>query len=150
MSRSASAAPRSPATVVKRANISVFLPTFVKISARVYLLMSLVTVKVPKAPDPLACMRRSGFTSRTKLPSFSCSHTSCDSSGPRGPAVRLSWLLGTGAPNWVVRWVGLGLSDGLLMALAPDVVANAQASPIAWKGEKIGRAAGRERGCEYG
>src|SRR3546814_3751410 len=135
MSRSASAAPRSPATVVKRANISVFLPTFEKIAARVYLLMSLVTVKVPKAPEPLACMRRSGITSRTKLPSFSCSHTSCDSSGPRGPAVRLSWLLGTGAPNWVVRWVGLGLSDGLLMALAPDVVANAQASQIAWKGE---------------
>src|SRR3546814_9503928 len=40
-----------------------------------------------------------------------------------------------GAPNWVVRWVGLGLSGGLLMALAPDVVANAQASPVAWKGE---------------
>src|SRR3546814_5470898 len=97
--------------------------------------MSWVTVKVPKAPEPLACMRRSGITWRTKLPSVSCSHTSCDSSGPRGPAGRLSWLLGTGAPNWVVRWVGLGLSDGLLMALAPDVVANAQASPIAWKGE---------------
>src|SRR3546814_17188518 len=135
MSRSASAAPRSPATVVKRANISVFLPTFEKIAARVYLLMSLVTVKVPKAPEPLACMRRSGITSRTKLASFSLSHTSCDSSGPRGPAVRLSWLLGTGEPNWVGRWVGVGLSEGLLMALAPYVVANGPASPVAWKGE---------------
>jgi hypothetical protein len=36
MSRSASAAPRSPATVVKRANISVFLPTLLKMAARVY------------------------------------------------------------------------------------------------------------------
>src|SRR3546814_2827198 len=135
MSRSASAAPRSPATVVKRANISVFLPTFEKIAARVYFVMSWVTVKVPKAPEPLACMRRSGMTSRTKLASFSLSHTSCDSSGPCGPAVRLFWLSGTGAPNWVVRWVGLGLSDGLLMALAPDVVANAQPCPVAWKGE---------------
>src|SRR3546814_17019607 len=86
MSRSASAAPRSPATVVKRANISVFLPTFEKIAARVYLLMSLVTVKVPTAPEPLACMRRSGLTSRTQLASFSLSHASCDSYGPRGPA----------------------------------------------------------------
>ena len=65
--------------------------------------MSWVTVKVPKAPEPLACMRRSGITSRTKLPSFSCSQTSCASSGPRGPAVRLFWLSGTGAPKSVVR-----------------------------------------------
>ena len=105
MSRSASAAPRSPATVVKRANISVFLPTSLKILARVYFVMSFVTVKVPKAPEPLACMRRSGTTSRTKPASFSCSHTSCASSGPRGPAVRLSRLVGTGAPKSVVRWV---------------------------------------------
>src|SRR5690606_42088677 len=54
-----SAAPRSPATVVKRANISVCLPTLEKIAARVYFVMSWVTVKVPKAPEPLACMRRS-------------------------------------------------------------------------------------------
>ncbi len=47
MSRSASAAPRSPATVVKRANSSVFLPTWEKIFARVYRVMSFVTVKVP-------------------------------------------------------------------------------------------------------
>src|SRR3546814_13166762 len=119
MSRSASAAPRSPATVVKRANISVFLPTFEKIAARVYLLMSLVTEKVPKAPEHLACMRRSGITSRTTLPSFSCSHTSCDSSWQRGPEVRLYWLLGSGEPNRVGRWVGWGLGAVLLLALAP-------------------------------
>jgi hypothetical protein len=47
MSRSASAAPRSPATVEKRANRSVFLPTWEKIFALVYLVMSWVTVKVP-------------------------------------------------------------------------------------------------------
>ena len=52
MSRSASAAPRSPATVEKRANISVFA-NFRKIFARVYSVMSLVTVKVPNAPEPL-------------------------------------------------------------------------------------------------
>ena len=105
MSRSASAAPRSPATVVKRANISVFLPTSLKILARVYRVMSWVTVKAPKAPEPLACMRRSGTISRTKLASFSFSHTSCASSGPRGPAVMLSRLVTTGAPKSVVRWV---------------------------------------------
>jgi len=39
--------------VVKRANISVFLPTSEKILARVYRVMSFVTVKVPKAPETL-------------------------------------------------------------------------------------------------
>src|SRR5690606_4661557 len=42
--------------------------------------------------------------------------------GPRGPAVRLFWLSGTGAPNWVVRCVAghfASLSVGLLMALTP-------------------------------
>ena len=132
MSRSASAAPRSPATVVKRANISVFLPTFEKIAARVYFVMSWVTVKVPNAPEPLACMRRSGMTSRTKLASFSLSHTSCDSSGPRGPAVRLFWLSGTGAPNWVVRWVtGHFWSDGLLMVGTPSAVGADRTESIA-------------------
>ena len=106
MSRSASAAPRSPATVLKRANISVFLPTSLKILARVYLVMSLVTVNVPKAPEPFACMRRSGITSRTKLPSFSFNQTSWASSGPRGPAVKLFWLSATGAPLFMVNFVG--------------------------------------------
>ncbi len=47
MSRSASAAPRSPATVEKRTKHSVCLPTEAKIEARVYCVMSCVTVKVP-------------------------------------------------------------------------------------------------------
>src|SRR6185295_9970555 len=66
MSRSASAAPRSPATVENRANISQLLPTWLKIAAFVYREMSWVTRNVPKAPEPLACMRRSGMTSRAK------------------------------------------------------------------------------------
>src|SRR5204863_511334 len=70
--------------------------------ARVYLLMSWVTVKVPNAPEPLACMRRSGMISRLRLASFSSSHTSSISSGPRGPAVLLFWLSTTGAPKAVV------------------------------------------------
>ncbi|SCU55190.1 Uncharacterised protein [Staphylococcus aureus] len=63
MSRSASAAPRSPATVEKRANISVCLPISENILAFVYFVISLVTVNVPNAPEPLACIRRSGITS---------------------------------------------------------------------------------------
>src|SRR5437660_5623094 len=73
MSRSASAAPRSPATVEKRANIGVCLPIALKIFALVKRVMSCVTVKVPWAPQPLACMRRSGITSRSKCASFSIS-----------------------------------------------------------------------------
>ena len=90
-------------TVVKRANISVCLPTFEKILARVYRVMSLVTVNVPKAPEPLACMRRSGITSRSKWASFSRNQTSCSSIGPRGPAVitLVSWA--TGQPATVVK-----------------------------------------------
>ena len=42
------------------------LPTSEKIFAFVYFVISLVTVKLPNAPDPLACMRRSGITSRSK------------------------------------------------------------------------------------
>ena len=41
----------------------------------VYRVMSWVTVKVPKAPEPLACMRRSGMTSRSKWASFSRNQT---------------------------------------------------------------------------
>src|SRR3546814_16835488 len=108
MSRSASAAPRSPATVVKRANISVFFPTFEKIAARVYLLMSLVTVKVPKPPEPFACMRRTGITLRTKLPSLSCTHTYCNRRGPRVLPARLSGLLGPGGHHGEVGSAGLG------------------------------------------
>src|SRR3990172_5375903 len=66
--------------------------------------MSWVTVKVPYAAEPLACMRRSGITSRSKWASFSRNHTSCSSSGPRGPAVITFWLSGTGAPAAVVSF----------------------------------------------
>src|SRR5690554_7098538 len=83
MSRSASAAPRSPATVEKRANRGVRLPIRENSAALVYRVMSWVTTNSPKAPEPLACMRRSGITSRSKWASFSRNHTSCSSIGPR-------------------------------------------------------------------
>jgi hypothetical protein len=47
MSRSASAAPRSPATVEKRTNIGVVLPILLNSFARVKRVMSCVTVNVP-------------------------------------------------------------------------------------------------------
>ena len=103
MSRSASAAPRSPATVEKRANIGVCLPISEKIFAFVKRVMSCVTVKVPWAPQPLACMRRSGITSRSKCASFSISQMSCSSAGPRGPAVMMLVLSATGAPVALVK-----------------------------------------------
>src|SRR5260370_32980354 len=84
MSLSASAAPRSPATVEKRANISVCLRTSEKICALVYLVMSWVTVNVPKAPAPFACIRRSGITSRSKCAIFSRSQMFSSNAGPRG------------------------------------------------------------------
>src|SRR5690625_7529423 len=74
-------------------------------AARVYWVISLVTVKVPKAPEPLACMRRSGITSRTKLANFSFSQVSWAKRGPRGPAVKLSRLDTTGATKTVVKCV---------------------------------------------
>ena len=104
ISRSASAAPRSPATVEKRTNKSVCLPTSENTFAFVYLVMSFVTVKVPNAPDPFACIRRSGITSRAKWPNFSINHTSCINTGPRFPAVALLLLSGTGAPKAVVNF----------------------------------------------
>src|SRR3546814_2716371 len=114
MSRSASAAPRSPATVVKRANISVFLPTFEKIAARVYFVMSWVTVKVPKAPEPLACMRRSGLTSRRRLGSFWLAHRSWKTTGRAGRGGGMFCFSGTGARTGVGGGVGLvGRGNGL-------------------------------------
>src|SRR4051812_33468997 len=103
MSRSASAAPRSPATVEKRTNIGVCLPIALKIFALVKRVISCVTVKVPWAPQPLACMRRSGITSRSKCASFSSSQMSCNSAGPRGPAVMMLVLSATGAPVALVK-----------------------------------------------
>src|SRR3984885_10256259 len=105
MSRSASAAPLSPATVEKRANIGVFFPILEKIFALVNRVTSCVTVKVPKAPQPLACIRRSGITSRSKCASFSISQISCSSAGPRRPAVMMLVLSATGAPVALVNLV---------------------------------------------
>src|ERR1700693_1837257 len=65
--------------------------------------MSWVTVKVPWAPQPLACMRRSGITSRSKCAIFSISQISCSSAGPRGPAVMMLVLSATGAPVALVK-----------------------------------------------
>jgi len=60
----------------------------------------------------LACMRRSGITSRSKCASFSINQTSCSSAGPRGPAVWMLVLSTTGMP---VAWVmgGVRLVTGL-------------------------------------
>ena len=79
-----------------------------------YLVISFVTVNVPNAPEPFACMRRSGITSRTKSANFSFSHKSCASSGPRGPAVKLFWLSATGAPLPIVKGVLLKWEKGHL------------------------------------
>src|ERR1700727_2949626 len=68
--------------------------------------MSWVTVKVPCAPQPFACMRRSGITSRSKCAIFSISQISCSNAGPRGPAVMMLVLSATGAPVALVNLVG--------------------------------------------
>src|SRR3984957_17562458 len=65
--------------------------------------MSCVTVKVPWAPQPFACIRRSGITSRSKCASFSSSQISCSNAGPRGPAVMMLVLSATGAPVALVN-----------------------------------------------
>src|SRR4051794_19274660 len=65
--------------------------------------MSCVTVNLPCAPQPFACMRRSGITSRSKCASFSISQMSCSSAGPRGPAVMILVLSATGAPVALVN-----------------------------------------------
>src|SRR5664279_595788 len=130
MSRSASAAPRSPATMEKRANMSVFFPTAAKILALVYLVMSCVTVKAPNAPEPLACMRRSGITSRSKWASFSRNQTSWSSIGPRGPAVIAFWLSGTGAPAAVVSF---------FLSLIARSSRCPAARGLSWVGRSVGR-----------
>ena len=66
--------------------------------------MSEVTVKVPKAAEPFACIRRSGMTSRSKWASFSRNQTSCSNCGPRAPAVITFWLSTTGQPALVVNF----------------------------------------------
>src|ERR1700732_3475491 len=76
--------------------------------------MSWVTVKVPWAPEPLACIRRSGITSRAKWANFSISHTSCKSAGPRGPAVCMLRLSVTGVPD---AWDSGGRLESLIELL---------------------------------
>ncbi len=100
--------------------ISVSLPISEKSFALVYLVMSWVTVNVPKAPDPLACIRRSGITSRLKWASFSWYQTSCISMGPRGPAVMAFWFSGTGAPAAVVSFFLFSITDPSFLGSSDD------------------------------
>src|SRR5437764_5631143 len=75
--------------------------------------MSLVTVKVPWAPQPFACMRRSGITSRSKCAIFSISQMSCSSAGPRRPAVMMLVLSATGAPVALVKRFAVDMRNAL-------------------------------------
>src|SRR5260221_1818161 len=60
----------------------------------------------PMRPQPLACIRRSGMTSRSKWASFSISQMSWSRAGPRRPAVKIFVLSGTGAPIALVKCSG--------------------------------------------
>src|SRR6202022_3050008 len=86
--------------------------------------MSCVTVKVPWAPQPLACMRRSGITSRSKCAIFSINQISCSSAGPRGPAVMMLVLSATGAPVALVKRFSLDMISSF--------IALAQMCEIGW------------------
>src|ERR1700680_5019228 len=84
--------------------------------------MSWVTVKVPWAPQPLACMRRSGITSRSKCAIFSISQMSCSSAGPRGPAVMMLVLSATGAPVALVNRFSVAIiSSSVMLSLLGQV-----------------------------
>src|SRR5947208_14548459 len=85
--------------------------------------MSCVTVKVPCAPAPLACMRRSGMTSRSKCASFSINQRSCSSAGPRGPAVRMFRLSVTGVPVACVKCWRFFSSDTVVLLRSSGVSA---------------------------
>src|ERR1700757_1819537 len=76
--------------------------------------MSFVTLNVPYAPQPFACMRRSGITSRSNCAIFSISQMSWSSAGPRAPAVMMLVLSATGAPVALVntRALDMGGSFG--------------------------------------
>jgi len=79
--------PSSPATVENRSSVRVVVPG-ANTAACVQRLTSAVTVKVPYAPDPLACGRRSGTFMRLKWASVSTRCTSWSISGPTGPMLR--------------------------------------------------------------
>src|SRR6266851_1659060 len=84
--------------------------------------MSCVTVKVPWAPQPLACMRRSGITSRSKCANFSISQISCSNAGPRGPAVMMLVLSATGAPVALVNRSSVAIiSSSVMLSLLGQV-----------------------------
>lgn len=95
----------------KRTNASVSAPGW-NTFAFVYALMSPVTLNVPYAPEPFACMRRSGMTSRSKCASFSIIQLSWSIMGPRSPAVRVWLLSATGLPTSFVSFV---VSNSLAM-----------------------------------
>src|SRR6202011_4319470 len=73
--------------------------------------MSWVVVKVPCAPQPLACILRSGMTSRSKCARFSISQMSWSRAGPRRPAVKIFVLSGTGAPVALVKCSGFDIMN---------------------------------------
>src|ERR1700674_5280715 len=84
--------------------------------------MSCVTVKVPCAPQPLACIRRSGITSRSKCASFSSSQISCSKVGPRGPAVMILVLSATGDPVALVNRFSVAIiSSSVMLSLLGQV-----------------------------
>src|ERR1700694_2480246 len=100
-----------------RANMGVCFPIFEKIAALVYLVMSCVVVKVPCAPHPLACILRSGMTSRSKCASFSISQMSWSRAGPLRPAVKIFVLSATGAPVALVKRSGFDMNSRFLKSL---------------------------------
>jgi hypothetical protein len=101
-SRQVSGLPASPATVEKRASISVAAP-FWNSAALVYAETSSVVSKTPNAPAPLACGWRSGTFSRLKCAICSRKCTSWSRMGPSGPIVSELRSLGAGAPVLIVE-----------------------------------------------
>ena len=93
--------PCSPATVEKRASISVVTPGW-KSAAFVYADTSSVVSNAPKAPEPLACTLRSGTRSRLKCAIWFRKCTSWSRIGPSAPRVSELRSLGAGAPVSVV------------------------------------------------
>ena len=55
-------------------------------------------------PKPLACIRLSGITSRSKWASLSVNQGSCKATGPLTPAVSVFWLSAMGRPFSAVKY----------------------------------------------
>ena len=108
-SRQVSGLPCSPATVEKRASISVCAP-FWNSAALVKRDRSSVVSKTPKAPAPLACGWRSMVFSRLKWAICSRKCTSLSTIGPSAPTLRLKRSLTAGAPVDMVEG-NFGLSE---------------------------------------